>query len=73
MLPLQNIIITMYPYPQYKFYYRYVGASIPLCHYGYKGATLSAHHAYITTLLHLSLMIDYAGGGQLDWTSWATL
>jgi len=56
----------MYPSLQYKFYCGYVGAYVPLWHYGYNGATLSAHHAYTATLLHLSLMMDYAGGGQLD-------
>lgn len=66
MSPLHNFIITIYSSLQYKFYYGYVGAYVPLWHYGYKSATLPAHHAYTATIRHLSLMMDYAGGGQLD-------
>lgn len=66
MSPLHNIIITMYPSLQYKFCYGYVGAYVPLWHYGYKGATLPAPHTYTATLLLISLMTDYARGGQLN-------
>ena len=56
----------MYPFLKYEFSYGYVGDNVSLCHHSYKGATPPTNHAYRDTLLQLSLMKNYARGGQLD-------
>jgi hypothetical protein len=65
------LFLVMATWTPLWFYYGYVGLFLPFYHCGYTDATPPAHHAYMSTLLHLSLMTNYARGGQLARTLWA--